>query len=63
MSLYIPFEIISQWRKSRESISVPWKLFKAHLTNIRSQEEKRRRRKKRKTSNPKKKRKKKGGPK
>ena len=48
MSLYIPFEIISQWRKSRESISVPWKLFKAHLTNIRSQEEKRRRKKREK---------------
>ena len=45
MSLYIPFEIMSQWRKSRESISVPWKLFKAHLTNIRYQEEKRGRKK------------------
>ena len=45
MSFYIIFEIMSQWWKSRESISVPWKLFKAHLTNIRSQEEKRRRKK------------------
>ena len=45
MSFYIIFEIMSQWWKSRESISVPWKLFKAHLTNIRYQEEKRWRKK------------------